>query len=118
MYKLCGHFVGDQDSILHTMKNSTSDAQQIQAPIGFICDELGLNRKNLAEHIVMDQLEQLYLAVNGQAAFTETQVLSHCLHLPFQRMSNSMRSHLRILTFSEHKKQSLFRQLNSRFIGL
>lgn len=74
---VCGAHYGSQygqDSILHSMKNSQSDAQQIQAPIGFICDELNINRKTLSQHIVMDQLEQLYLTINGQLTFTETQV--------------------------------------------
>jgi len=62
-----------QDQMLHSMKNSQSDATQIQAPIGFICDELNLNRKTLSEHIVMDQIEQLYFTVNAQLTFTDTQ---------------------------------------------
>ena len=58
------------------------------APIGFICDELNINRKTLTSHIVMDQLEQLYLTIDGQLAFTETQVHSesHFAHFPFREI--------------------------------
>jgi len=53
--------------------NNAADRPEVEPPIGFICDELELDRKTLGQHIAVDQLEQLYLTIDGKVAFTETQ---------------------------------------------